>query len=128
MPKKKENLSSVEKKIAKDEVRLAKDVGNFEVDEIDFQDTQKEVKEVVKILRQTGFKEFVVYLNSPWRIVWSNFLGGIFRGLGIIIGMTVVFAILIWALGKIVDFPLIGEYFLDLKNLLEQFAPANGYR
>ncbi len=74
------------------------------------------------------FDEFVKYLSSPWRIVWINFIAGIFRGLGILIGMTVVVAILIWMITKMVDFPLIGEYFLDLKNMLENFSPNGNFR
>ena len=57
--------------------------------------------------------------------MWHNFLAGIFRGLGIIVGMTVVFAFIIWLLTNLVDFPLIGQHFVELKNLLEQFS-VNG--
>lgn len=91
-------------------------------------DHRDELKQFIRVLKGTGLREFMLYLKSPWRIIWSNLLGGVFRGLGIIIGMTVVFAILIWLLGKFVNFPLIGEYFSHLKVLLENFVPENGYR
>ena len=29
-----------------------------------------------------NLKEFIRYSSSPWRIVWTNFVAGIFRGLG----------------------------------------------
>ncbi len=88
----------------------------------------EEVSNLAKVLKGAGLRDFVRYLHSPWRIMWANFLGGIFRGLGIIIGMTLVFAILIWFLGKFVNFPLIGQYFLELKTILESFVPTNAYR
>lgn len=91
-------------------------------DEKKFSDT------IRKALLGDEMADFIVYLKSPWRIMWANLLGGIFRGLGIIIGMTVVIALLVWALTKLVDFPLIGQYFQQLLDLLEQFAPQNGYR
>jgi len=72
--------------------------------------------------------EFIAYLRSPWRIFWTNFLAGVCRGLGILVGMTVVIAFLVWILTKLVDFPLIGQYFLEIKNLLESFAPDANYR
>ncbi len=125
---KKHAVHKVEKKLAADEKRLKTDVEIFEIDEEEFEEMKEDVVKLVKVFRQTGLRDFVRYLNSPWRIVVNNFFGGIFRGLGIIIGMTLVFAVLIWFLGKFVNFPLIGEYFLDLKMLLETFAPANGYR
>ncbi len=83
---------------------------------------QKDLKALRMAFEELEVSEFIKYLRSPWRIMWHNFLAGIFRGLGIIVGMTVVFAFLIWLLTNLVDFPLIGSYFTDLKELLEQFA------
>jgi hypothetical protein len=76
----------------------------------------------LKAFKASNFEGFVEYLASPWRIFWSNLLGGMARGLGIVIGMTVVITILIATLNWIVDFPLIGQYFEDLKNALEAFS------
>ena len=87
----------------------------------------RDVTHLAEVLEGAGLRDFVRYLHSPWRIVWANLLGGVFRGLGIIIGMTLVFAILIWVLGKFVDFPLIGRYFLELKNMLEGFSPDSNF-
>jgi phage shock protein PspC (stress-responsive transcriptional regulator) len=86
---------------------------------------KSETKNKEKKIKLKTFDEFVKYLSSPWRIIWINFVAGVFRGLGILIGMTVVLAVLLWVLTKMVDFPLIGEYFLNLKNLLESFS-SNG--
>lgn len=80
------------------------------------------------VLLGDEISEFIVYLKSPWRIIWANFLGGIFRGLGIIIGMTLVIGIIIWLLSQFVNFPLIGNYFKGLLETLEQFSLSNGYR
>ena len=93
----------------------------------DIQELKKDTRRLVRALEAVGLQQFIVYLQSPWRIVWANFLGGVFRGLGIIVGMTIVLALLIWALGKVVDFPLIGSYFSDIKNLLEGFQLGNGF-
>ena len=83
---------------------------------------QKDAEALRKAFRELQVSEFVKYLRSPWRIMWHNFLAGIFRGLGIIVGMTVVFAFIIWLLTNLVDFPLIGQYFVDLKVMLESFS------
>jgi len=75
------------------------------------------------MLEGIGIDEFVRYLRSPRKILWLNFWAGVAKGFGIIVGMTIVVAVLVSVLQKLVDFPLLGEYFLELKNLLEEFAP-----
>jgi uncharacterized oligopeptide transporter (OPT) family protein len=86
------------------------------------------VKRARKVLLGTELEEFLAYLKSPWRIMWTNLLAGIFRGLGILIGLTVVFALLIWLLNKFVDFPLIGQYFQAILDLLESVEVSSNYR
>lgn len=83
---------------------------------------EEDAQALEKAFKELQISEFIKYLRSPWRIMWHNFLAGVFRGLGVIVGMTVVFAVLIWALTQLVDFPLIGQHFLDLKQMLEQFT------
>lgn len=125
---KKGSIKGVERRLSQDEQKLEQVVEDFSEVNKSLIENKEEVGRLVKVLKETGFRDFMLYLRSPWHIIWSNLLGGIFRGLGIIIGMTLVFAILIWFLGKFVDFPLIGEYFSDLKVLLESFTPNNNYR
>ncbi len=119
--KKKQELSSIEKKIAKDEVNLAEDAQVLSV-------IAGDIKKVTKILRSSGFSDFLRYLKSPWKIIWINFLAGIFRGLGMIIGMTVVFALVIWTLSKFVDYPLIGEYVKNVQDNLEEYTEQTNYK
>lgn len=87
-----------------------------------------DAKAIKKAFEELQVNEFVKYMRSPWRIMWHNFLAGVFRGLGVIVGMTVVFAVLIWFLAGLVDFPVIGQYFSDLKNMLEQFSEIKAPR
>jgi len=94
----------------------------------DIEAAQKELHNLKRILDGAGFSDFVRYLRSPWRIMWVNFWAGVFRGLGILIGMTVVVALLVWFLTKLVDFPLIGEYFEQMLDAIKIYAPTNGIR
>lgn len=119
--KKKQDLGSIEKRIAKDEVRLAQDAEVLSV-------VAEDIKKVSKLLKSAGFSDFVRYLKSPWKIIGINFLAGIFRGLGMIIGMTVVFALVIWMLSKLVDYPLIGEYVKDVQKQLVDYTEQTNYK
>ncbi len=89
---------------------------------------EKDAQAIRDAFKELQVSEFIKYLRSPWRIMWHNFLAGIFRGLGIIVGMTVVFALLIWLLTNLVDFPLIGQYFVELKDVLERFSQNQDFR
>ena len=56
-----------------------------------------------------ALKEFIRYSSNPWRLIWANFVAGVFRGLGAIIGASVFIAFLIWVLTLFVDAPLVGN-------------------
>ena len=65
------------------------------------------------------FEQFLLYLKNPRSIIFHNFLAGIFQGIGGAIGATIIFAGLIYVLNAFVDFPLIGQYLGDIKQILE---------
>ena len=87
--------------------------------------TEKRVK---SFLTGSDFSDFIIYLKSNRKIMWTNFLAGIFRGLGFIIGVTLVFALLVWFLAAIVDFPVIGQYAKDAKKQLTDYAEETKYK
>ena len=72
-------------------------------------------------------KEFIRYSSSPWRIVWTNFVAGIFRGLGALIGASIVIALLIWILGVFTSLPLVGEYATEVKKTISQYVSETNY-
>ncbi|MFH0833933.1 MAG: DUF5665 domain-containing protein [Patescibacteria group bacterium] len=76
-------------------------------------------RRVAEKVGAAGMDDFVRYLHSPWRIVWSNFLAGVFRGLGFVVGATVVLAIAIYILVHILgNVPLVGEFFAKFGEFL----------
>lgn len=74
-----------------------------------------------KRYREPGLYEYVMYLSSPLRIFFSNLLAGIGRGLGFVLGATVVVALIVYIVGKIlVDIPLVGKSFQWLDQILKE--------
>lgn len=77
--------------------------------------TEREVKKMDKILeklKRIELQEFTNYLHSPWRILWANFLAGTSRGLGFIIGVALVLALVGFVVTKILSqIPVVGEFF-----------------
>ncbi len=74
-----------------------------------------------------ALKEFIRYSSSPWRIVWTNFVAGVFRGLGAIIGASMFIALLIWVLTLFVDTPLVGEYAQKVKDAVTGYVKDTNY-
>jgi hypothetical protein len=74
-----------------------------------------------------NLKDFIRYSSSPWRIVWTNFVAGIFRGLGALLGASIVIATMIWLLSLFSDMPLVGEYAADVKTAVTQYVNETNY-
>ena len=64
-------------------------------------------------------KDFSEYLFRPKYFFWRNLLAGFARGLGVFLGLTLGAAIFAWVIGQIVDFPVIGQYFERILEILE---------
>ena len=61
---------------------------------------------------------------SPLRLMWNNFLGGIAWGFGVVLGGTLVVAIVLFLLSKLDTVPLIGDFIgriMDQINLQQNF-------
>ena len=69
-------------------------------------------RKVAEKLGRAGLEDLVRYLRSPWRVMWSNFLARIFRGLGFLVGATVILTVVVFVLVKVLgNLPWVGEWF-----------------
>ena len=80
-------------------------------------------------LRRAGdnLEYFVNYVSSPWRIIWVNFVAGIFRGLGAIIGASIVIGLVIWVLGLFTKIPLLSEYTQEVDEFVSEYIYKTDY-
>lgn len=77
-------------------------------------------RNVAEKVGRTGLDDFVRYLKSPWRIIWSNFLAGLLRGLGFVVGATVLLTIAVYFLVRVLgNLPWVGEFFQEAGVFLE---------
>lgn len=84
-------------------------------------------KELIKTFEAAGVVDYLQYLQSSKRILWTNFQAGIAKGFGITIGATVVLGIFIWILTKLVSLPFIGEYFEKAETQIEEYVDKTNY-
>lgn len=63
-----------------------------------------------------------MFLKKYKKIIIRNFIAGMFRGIGIGVGVTIITAILVIVLQKIVmlNIPVIGKYVSDIMAIVEK--------
>lgn len=85
---------------------------------------EKALNKAVSKIEKAGLRDYIDFLSSPWRVFGINFLVGTARGLGLIIGVSMVIAIIGYVITKIlVDLPIVGEFF----SSFYEFLKANGF-
>ncbi len=82
----------------------------------------KQIDNLNQNLLESNLLEIAQLLGNKKKMLWTNFLAGIARGIGIGIGVTVITAILIMLLRKIVtlNIPILGEYIADIVEIVQK--------
>ena len=82
---------------------------------------QNSIDNLIKIFQKSNIEEWSYLLGNRKEIIKRNFIAGIARGVGIGIGVTIITAILIIMLQKIVtlNIPIIGEYISDIIDIVQ---------
>ena len=82
---------------------------------------QKKIDELILMFQKSNIEEIMNILGSKKEVAKRNFIAGIFRGIGIGIGVTIISAIIIYFLQKLVwlNLPGIGKYISDIVKIVE---------
>lgn len=66
--------------------------------------------------------EYVELLQKPHRLIALNFLAGLFRGLGIVLGATLLVAVMLHFLQQllVLNIPGIGSFVAEIIRIVEQ--------
>ena len=74
-----------------------------------------------KSLQRNNFLDLVELLGDRKKLFIRNYSSGIFKGIGIGIGVTLITAILLILLQKIValNIPVIGEFIADIVDIVQ---------
>jgi len=93
----------------------------------------KKMEELLKKLaldmEKMKLAEYIELLNNPKKLLWVNFIAGVARGLGTAVGFTILFAIIIYFLQKLVllKLPLIGDFIADIVRMVQNNARVPKY-
>ena len=82
----------------------------------------KKIDEINQKLEKSNILEWSYIMGSKKEIIKRNILAGIFRGVGIGIGVTIVSAVIIYILRKIImlNIPVIGDYIADIVSIVQK--------
>lgn len=77
--------------------------------------TAKSLEKLANRLEAMQIASYIELLEKPRKLIVTNFVAGIARGLGFALGTTIVFAIVIEVLRRIIllNIPLLSNYLVD---------------
>lgn len=79
------------------------------------------IERLLKFLEKKNIDELIYILGTKKEIAKRNFVAGIFRGIGVGIGVTIITAVIIYFLQKLVrlNLPVIGQFINDIVEIVE---------
>lgn len=82
---------------------------------------EKVLRKLIIHLESMRIADYMELLERPARLVLINFVAGVFRGLGIAIGATIVFALIIEILRRLIvlNIPGIGDFIAEIVRIVE---------
>ena len=82
----------------------------------------KQIDILNKILLKSNIRDIAYLLGDRKKLLLTNFIAGISRGIGIGIGVTIITAVIVMLLRKIVtlNIPIIGEYISDIIDIVQK--------
>ncbi|MDR1262218.1 MAG: DUF5665 domain-containing protein [Oscillospiraceae bacterium] len=77
---------------------------------------------MVEQMERLGLAEYVQYMQNKRRLLWTNFLAGVSRGLGIAVGFSILGAVLIALLQRlaVANLPGIGDFLADVVRMVQR--------
>ncbi len=83
---------------------------------------EEKLSNLAYVLEKAQIREYVSLLENPKKLLYMNFIAGVARGLGMAVGFTLLGAIAIYLLQKMVllNLPLIGDFIADIVRMVRE--------
>jgi hypothetical protein len=82
---------------------------------------RRKINNISDQLEKSKMSEYISFVSNPRRMLLYNFLGGLARGFGMAIGFTILGAIGVLILQKLValNLPIIGDYIARIVKIVK---------
>ncbi len=80
------------------------------------------VEKLSQDMERFNLAEYINMLNNPRRYLFINFMGGLARGFGIALGFTILGALALWVMQRLVvlNLPVIGDFIAELVAIVQK--------
>ncbi|HHY43022.1 MAG TPA: hypothetical protein GX514_09325 [Thermoanaerobacterales bacterium] len=91
-------------------------------DDKTYEKLSQKIDELSLNIERLNLAEYVELLRNPKRLLYLNFIGGIARGFGTAVGFTLLGALVIYILQRIVilRLPIIGTFIADIIKIVQK--------
>ncbi|MBP2627785.1 MAG: hypothetical protein H6Q68_2496 [Firmicutes bacterium] len=81
----------------------------------------EQIERLTRHLEALRIADYIELLERPWKLITTNFIAGVARGLGFAVGTTIIFALVVEGLRRIImiNIPIINDYLVELFKLIE---------
>jgi Domain of unknown function (DUF5665) len=76
---------------------------------------------IAMFLEDIRLADIVQNYTAPRKLLWTNFLAGLARGLGLTIGTAIVLAMFGSLLSQFLSIPIIGDYIRQIIDYVESY-------
>lgn len=73
-------------------------------------ETVSALRKLAITLERMKFGEYIAYMSNTKRLIVTNLVAGLFRGMGLTLGATVLVAIVFYILSQMTGIPIIGDW------------------
>lgn len=81
----------------------------------------KRINDTAKVQEMASFTEYVEYLQNRRRLLLTNFLAGMMRGMGFAVGFSILGAVVVVIAQKLAlaNLPGIGDFFAEVVRMVQ---------
>ena len=96
--------------------------GHYVPDEGRKRSLEETMLRVSDSLERSKIGQYVDLMNRPGRMIYLNLMGGLFRGVGMAIGFTLLGALVVYVFTRsfLVNLPVVGKFLGDLVWIIQQ--------
>ncbi|MFA4858283.1 MAG: DUF5665 domain-containing protein [Candidatus Margulisiibacteriota bacterium] len=79
------------------------------------------IEKLAAHMERASFHEYAGMFRHPIKFIFFNFAAGIARGFGLAVGMSLLVALVLYLLAKMIDLPFIGYHIAQIVATVNQY-------